>query len=246
MLTMLAIGSFAFIPNLASADTTIQKLSVRMRGIITYWGTTPVFGWIVANARIADINGTHHEWAGVHAMWSYDKPRLNCTEPPKENVTFSFYTARLVESSMIKLNYSGYDFYVSGLWNVAKITTSIYVDEYGELIRVEHIFEPILTNATGELRVFSHWKVFELDIDGIDLLSGFVVMWRIAYTEIRIFDIAGPTGEPDDKINIFDIVRVAKAHKAVPGMPHYHVEMDFDFSFRIDIGDLTTVAASLE
>jgi len=241
MLAMLAIGSLGFIPNPANADTIFQELSVRVRGIITQWGATPVFGWIAANAIKVNLNGTYHKWAGVHAMWSYDKPRLNCSRPPTENFTFSFYTARLIKSSVVRLNYSGYDFYISGYWNVVNITTSVYVNENGELINVTRVFEPILTNATGELRVFSHWKLFELDIDGIDLLSGFVTMWRITYLEIRICDI-----NDDDKVDIIDIVRVAKAYRTVPGMPGYNVEMDFNLDCRIDIGDLTTLAANRE
>ena len=240
MLAMLAIGGLSFIPSSASADTQFQTLSVRMHGIITQWGPTLVFGWIGANARMVNANGTYHEWAGVHAMWSLERPRLNCSAPPTENFTFSFYAARLVNSSLISLNYSGYDFYISGLWDVNKITTSIYVNENGELINVTRVFEPILANATGEMRVFSNWMRFELDINGIDLLSGFVIMYRIAYTEIRIVDI-----NDDGKVDVIDLVRVAKAYRAVPGMPRYNVDMDFNFDFNIDIGDLTTVAANI-
>jgi len=241
MFAILAIGSFGSILNLANADTQIQELSVRLRGIITQWGSSPVFGWIAANAIKVNLNGTYHKWAGVHAIWSYEKPRLNCTKPPTENFTFSFYVAKLLKSEMIRFNYSGYDFYISGLWNVTKITTSVYVNENGELINVTRAFEPMVTNATGELRVFSHWKLFELDIEGIDLLSGFVWWWRITYLEIKLCDI-----NDDGKVDIIDIVHVAKAWRAVPGMPNYNVEMDFNFDLKIDIGDLTTLAANRE
>jgi len=245
MLAMLAVGSFSLIPSLASADTEIQRLSVRMRGIITQWGSDPVFGWLDAHAVKVNLNGTYREWAGAHAMWSYDRPRLNCSKPPTENVTFSFWAARLVKSSMIRFNYSGYDFYISGLWNVANITTSIYVNEIGEIINVTRVIEPWLTNATGELRVLPHLPYlppsFELYIEGMPLLSGFVVMWRIVYIEIKICDVNN-----DDKVDLIDLVRVAKVYRAVPGVPHYIIEMDFDFNFRIDIGDLTTLAANIE
>jgi hypothetical protein len=240
MLAVLAMVSF--IPRIAG-DTQIQVLSVRMRGFITQWGETQVFGWIAANAKKVNINGTEKpDFAMVHAMWSNDKPRLNCTKPPENGTTFSFYIAKLVpKTEMVKLNYSGYNFYISGLWNVVNITTTIYVDENGGIINVTRVLEPLLTNATGELRVFDHWKHFELAIDGIDMLSGFVFMWRIAYTEIKMCDL-----NDDDKVDLIDIVHVARAYKAVPGMPGYKVEMDFDFNYRIDLGDLTTLAANTE
>jgi hypothetical protein len=249
ILAMLAIFSFA--PNLATADTEIQKLAIHLRGIIMQWGENPAFGWVEAHAVKLNLNGTYHEWALVHAMWSLDKPKLNCTKPPTENVTFSFYVAHIVpHTEMIRFNYSGYIFYISGLWNVAKITTSIYVDGSGEIINVTKVFEPILTNATGEFRMLPHPPMmpapFELAIDGIPMLKGIVIFWRIAYVEIKICDITGDNGEPDGKVDIVDLVRVAKAYKAVPGTPKYSLEVDFDFNYEIGTGDLTTVGANIE
>jgi len=242
IIAMLALGSFSFVLSATNGDTTIQKLSVGMRGIMTQWGSDQVFGWIAAHAVKVNLNGTYREWARVHAMWSYDKPRLNCTKPPTENVTFSFYIAKLVNASMISLNYSGYDLYISGLWNVAKITTTIIVED-GIVINVTRVFEPVLTNATGELRVMLDPlpPKFELAIDGIEMLSGFVWMWRIIYTEIKICDL-----NDDGKVDLIDLVRVAKGFRAKPGLPHYHMDFDFDLNFIIDIGDLATLAANID
>jgi len=249
MLVMLAV--FSFVPNLATADTIIQRLSVRLRGIITEWGTDQVFGWTVAHAVKLNLNGTYREWALVHAMWSFDKPKLNCTKPPTENLTFSFYIAHIVpRTEMVRFNYSGYVFYISGLWDVAKITTSIYVNGTGAIINVTKVFEPILTNATGEFHMLPHPPMmpapFELAIEGIPVLKGFVIFWRICYVEIKICDVTGEQGEPDGKVDIVDLVRVAKAYKAVPGTPKYSIDIDFDFNFEIDTGDLTTVGANID
>jgi len=237
LMAMLAIG-------LVGASTHIEALTVRARGIITQWGSEQVFGWVDAHAVMVDKNGTYHEWARVHAMWSYDKPRLNCTKPPTENVTFSFYVAKLVKSTEINLSRPGLNLYIAGFWNVAKITTSIYVNGEGKLINVTRVFEPILTNATGEFRTFPGpplGYVFELDIDGIEMLSGFIRGFIIIYKELKICDL-----DDDGDVDLIEIVRVAKIYKAVPGMPGYNVEMDFDLNYRIDMGDLTTVAANIE
>ena len=242
MLAMLAIGSFSFMANPANADTQVERLGVHMRGVVTQWGSEPVFGWIGAHVGIANLNGTHREWARVHAVWSNEKRRLNCSEPrTPENFTFSFYTTRLVESSEIKINYSGYDLFISGLWNVARITTTILVNENNELISFTRTFEPIVTNATGELHVFANWHRFELSITGMDLLSGMVVGLAYRYFELKVCDT-----DDDGKVDLIDLTRVAKRYGAMPGMSNYNHDFDFNFDEKIDIGDLTTLAANIE
>ena len=65
LLAMLTIG-------LVGGDTYIEGLTVRARGIITHWGSEQVFGWVAAHVVMVNKNGTYHEWARIHAMWSYD------------------------------------------------------------------------------------------------------------------------------------------------------------------------------
>jgi len=241
VLAIIATSTLAFMPALARADTQIQTLGIKARGLVTNWGNDTAFGWIDAVARLINNNGTKKEWAGVQALWSLDKPRLNCTRPPTENVTFIVYTARLTNSSLVSLNYSDYNFYISGTWNVNKITTSIYVNENGTFLYAEKTIERQLTDAQGELRVSQNWMRFELAIEGIPALSGFVVFHRIAYVEIKLCDL-----DDDGKVDLVDIIRVAKAWRAVPGTPRYSVDADFNFDCEINLPDLTTLAANIE
>jgi hypothetical protein len=175
MLAVLAIGSLSFIPNLANADFVGQSTWIRGRGIINQWGDKQVFGWIGFHVRMVNLNGTYREGAMIHAVWSEQAPRLNCTEPPRENFTVVVYAARMLNTTEVEMNYSGYNLFVSGYWNVVKITTSIYVTETGELINITRVIEPFVTEATGELHVFGNWHLFELSISGIDTLSGVIV-----------------------------------------------------------------------
>jgi hypothetical protein len=241
MLAMLATSSFVFISSQTNADTQAQSLWIRMRGGITQWGDEQVFGFIGANARIVNANGTHHEWARVHAIWSEEPHRLNCTEPPRENFTFVLYAARLVNTTYVKLNYSGYDLYISGLWNVIKITTTIFVDQNGKPLNVTRIFEPIVTGGEGELHVLARWHLFELSINGIPLLRGFVRDALIRFVEIRIYDV-----NDDGKVDLRDLVKVARRYNTVPGLFNYDHDMDLNEDNKIDIGDLTTIAANIK
>jgi len=243
MLAVLAISSFSFIPNLARGDDsfTAEKTYVRMCGLIDHWGLNSTFGWMGAHAKMQNINGTLSSSAQVHAVWT--------TSPPKPhegatNFTYSFYAAKLVNSSMIALNYSTYDFYISGFWDVYNITFVYYHrNEQGEFDGEDFnvTIEPVVSDATGELRVFGNWTKFEIDIAGIDLLSGEVLYYCIRHMEIEMGDVNG-----DGEVNIHDLVSVAHAYGSKPGIGGYGFDLDFNFDFNIDIGDLTTVAANIE
>jgi hypothetical protein len=50
----------------------------------------------------------------------------------------------------------------------------------------------------------------------------------------------------DGKVNINDLVKMAKRYKAVPGTRGYSLDFDFNGAGMIDIGDLTTLAANIE
>ena len=245
MIAMMTIGGFALIPSLASADTQFQKLWVRLGGIITRWDNTSVFGWIGAYAAMINANGTYYEWAKVHAIWTTEPRRLNCSEPPAtpENFTFSFYAAGLAETSAVRMNLT--HVYISGLWNVVKITITVLVDETGALISFTKTVELIVTNATGWLLVFPHpvyGYTFILSIEGIDLLMGIIVGCKWSYVEIKICDVTGD----DNEVNLRDLVKVAKSYRTVPGLWNYNHDVDFNFDYKIDMGDLTTVAANME
>jgi hypothetical protein len=244
LLAMLAVGTFAFIPTLAQADeTTNQSLWIRTRGHINDWGTDRAFGWINAHVRMIDVNGTYREWAQVHAAWSTDLPHMNCSQMPTENFTFVHYSARLVvNSSDVALNGTDFDLSITGLWNVTKITLSVYVDENGTLLYVERVIEPYLPElAAGELKVFNNWNRFELSITGMPSLSGFVIWTRMAYLEIKLFDMNN-----DGKVDIRELARIATRFRLTPGTFNYDHEADVNCDDVIDIGDLTTIAANLE
>ncbi len=242
MVAILAIGSLALIPNFANADTTdLSRTWVRLQGFVNEWGNDSAFGWLRANAKIVNDNGTLHEWAMVDAMWSKEIKRLNVTDDQIGTFTFSFYTARLANASMVALNYSGYDLYIAGLWNVTKFTTTLTIN--ATAMPMNFTFartkEQIVTLALGDLHVKG--LQFGLDINGIDSLSGHVRMAIIQFKEIKFFDV-----NSDGKVDIKDLVRVAKRYGAVTGMKNYDFDMDFNLEGKIGIGDLTTIAANIE
>ncbi len=243
MLILLAMGSF--VPTLAQAESiSIERIWVKMRGQITQWGTSPTIGWIWAHAKMVNITDASREWAGVRAIWPTHHLHLNSTQPP-ENFTISFFTAKLVNTSSIELDYSGYDFYISGLWNVYNVTLVYLVDGSGNLLNFSLSIEALVIQGEGELCVLNDWHDFQLSIDGIDMLSGTVITYAVGQLEIKICDISDEDGSAG-KVDIHDLVRLARRYGSMPGFGIYDIEMDFNFDFRIDIGDLTTLAANIE
>lgn len=248
MFAILAIGSFALIPNLSNADTRVSSIWVRLNGFINSWGNDSVFGWLRALAFTINNNGTTNEWASVNALWSNQTVRLNVTQDAPGTFTFSYYMARLVNTSMIDFNSSGYDLYISGLWNVSKITTTLTISPtaINHLVNFTRTDEQILGDAQGYLALPNQTPRFELNITGIDVLTGYVAMSVLQFKQIQFFDVAGPNGVPDGKVDIHDLVRVARAYGTVVGMSGYSFDMDFNLAGRIDIFDLTTIAANIQ
>jgi hypothetical protein len=247
MLAILAAGSFALIPGLTVANGPVSQITktwIQLRGTIIQWGEEEAFGWLKVNARIANDSGTIRQWAMVDAMWSNgtnDMIRLNPAEDQPGSFSFSHYAARLVNASKIALDNPDYDLYIAGLWNVSKITITITIDATSMLANFNRTIEPIVNLEEGELRVPKGINKFELDITGIDMLTGFLRMRAFSIREIKFYDVNG-----DGKVDIRDLVRVARRFGSVPGMRAYDFDMDFNLDGAVGLGTLTTIAANIE
>jgi hypothetical protein len=295
MLALMAMSVFSFVPNLANADFERQGTWVRMNGFITQWNTTDgntttTFGWIVANAAIVNKSGTVHEWAMAHATWSdimraypmgeHPLGDVNVTDTGEAedrdnhvwsgnfSLTFSFYTARLLNFSELSFNKTetGHDFYLAGYWNASQITETINItsitssgdswSQYDRQMTVTWTETPLAINKTGTL--VADWGVvvlpepgsipgpigvgtFELHIEGVGTLGGFAWKSFIWARELNPCDFDG-----QGKVDISDLVRVAKHYGEAPGFGNYDPSLDVEGEGQIGIGDLTTVAANIQ
>ena len=257
----------------ANADNyAYQGTWLRTRGIITKWGTAPVFGFLGVWAAIITKNGTTQEYAHVNAMWSPAVTRLNCSHAPTGNFSFSYYTGKLIELQGIAFNTTSYAMNITGLWDVYNITTTITITpmlndshEYWSPWNVTTVSEQMLTNATGLLQISgtnrTDWpseggwttptlfmgSPFELNITGIEALTGSV--WRYVFSPqgINVCDINGNCTNSGG-VDLLTLVQAAKLYGARPGLGNYN-ENAFDFDFNcqgyVGIGDLATIAANI-
>jgi len=235
--SVLAMTLALMIPTFAQpAFAQPAETWVMMHGMINSYGGVPAtYGMTWAYAKIG-------EWANAYAFWiplslGPTFGGLNIT------FTYSFYAARLVNASVVELNYTGYDFYISGIWDVNKLTFEYINGNFSKTIEV------VVDDAPGELSVTSNWQVFTISITGIELLSGTVMFYHVTSVgPIPIGDITGPIGQIDHRVDIYDLVEVAQAYGSTPGnpsMPGFDFSIDLNFDFTVDIYDLTTLAANL-
>jgi hypothetical protein len=217
---------------------------VRVVGFVTDYNDSSAFGHLDANAKISISNSTTGENVSkVHLFWApVSKETVSFNADATENLTYSFYAARLINTTTVALNYSGNDFYVSGLWNVLNVTFSFYGTSPWDYQKTASYVEQ---NVTGDLRVYGDWQNFTASIAGFSDVNGSVRHFMTHARAILNGDIFG-----HGRVDIYDLVYVARRVGSTAGGPQWggpsnfeDVERaDLNFDFHVDIYDLVTVA----
>jgi hypothetical protein len=221
---------------------SIQYTWVHVAGKVTYYGGIPSHGWLTAHAKLSEFENI----TKAHVCWI---PYLTPGKPLRGsiNYTFTFYAARLINTTTVQLNYNGYDFYIAGLWTVINVTCKYYGENFEHYEEYKSI---IVQNATGELKVYNGWQDFTVSISGFNNVIGKVVFSRISSLRISECDV-----NYDGKVDIADLVHVARRIGSTPGcvmgsfglsMFTEFVSIDFNFDFKIDIHDLFSVATEIK
>jgi len=219
--------------------TTLPNLTytwVSVIGWVTKYGNENATGWLNAQAIITNVTAV----AKVHLAWM-PKPIITPGPTPKStNFTYSFYAASLINTTTVAMNYTGFDFYVSGLWTVYNVTFTYSGPSFRQCKENMTVAKQ---NATGTLEVSGGWKNFVVSITGFSDVNGLVQRAIISHRRIMDGDFTGK-----GYVNIFDLVAVAKHMGDTPGMGQglmglQEVETyDLNFNFQIDVYTLVTVA----
>jgi len=215
--------------------TTAQQVNatwVVVRGRVKFFGLQNAIGWCGIYAKV-------EEWAKAFIAWMpWSGPQIP--------VIINFHAAILNQTRMVKLDYAGADIYIEGLWDVYNVT---YIFEPGKTSGNYSLIKKLWVEDYGTFSVTGGWKNFIVSINGLDMVSGEVTHYVVRPgAAIPIGDVSGQTaGIPDRNVNIWDLVHTAKAYNLPPGV-NYNFDMfgmDFNFDFKIDILDLTTIAVHL-
>jgi hypothetical protein len=245
----------------SDGNTTRTSGWIVANAAIVNWNGT-VHEWARAHAFWSDLMRVYP--MGEHPL---GEDEYNDTAGGSFFSTFSFYTAKLLNFSELSFNKTetGHDFYLLGIWNVSEITETINITwsesgndtwtEYNRQITVTSTETPLATNANGTLvadwLVVADWMgtpwvgTFALSIDGVGTLTGFAWRGFEWMHELNICDFGDAQGNPRGTVDINDLVKVARHFGEVPGFGSYDPSLDVNGDGKIDIGDLTTVAANI-
>ena len=245
----LVAESAASMPNMMNiSNKPVSSSWVRINGVITNWGTTEARGQLHTQAKTSLLQSSDsRQLASATAIWTTNITRAIQTFKTKENFTYVFYTARLLNASVSTLNTGSpaTNYFINGTWNIATVnsTVTIITNVNGEITRVIRNQDSSIKKAYGELNVTDNWSKFTLKITGLDPLTGLV--YRSMTRQIQFNPFIMTDDFTGNVVTRFDIKTVGKCYGASPGWGSYDTKMDFNNNYRVDIADISTVAANL-
>ncbi len=246
----LAVGSVAASKSdtsnsLLSNRQSLQKSWVRINGVITHWGTEEVNGLLQTRARTTLLaTDNTNQLASATAMWTTNDSRPISSVRSKENFTYVFYSARLNNASVSELNMDENDYFLNGTWNLYTVTSNITVitDENNTIVKVHRESDTQITKAYGTLNITDNWTNFTLAITGQDPLTGTVFRSMTRQMQFNPFKIIE---DSSTKVTKADLSEIVKCFHAMPGWGNYNSQMDLNGNFKVDIADLSTIAANI-
>ncbi len=214
---------------------------MHFRGAITQWGDETFHGSVTVKTRTLNVPlPIFKPWVTARAFWS-NEPRPIASNPiPVGITTFTHYKARLVRLIALRGKQEAMNLNITGIWNVNKFKITSEFDEKGVLLKSMLEVTPIVTGARGQLHITEGWKEFDLEIEGIDTVKGIEISMITTTRMMHPFSFEGaslPT--------LKDLFQIMRHFRAMPGFGNYDPELDYNGDSKIDIADLTTVAANM-
>ncbi len=214
---------------------------MRFRGTITQWGSDPYHGSVTVNAKTANVPpAIFRPRVAVNAIWSNEPRPIASAAKPVGQVTYTHYTARLVWLIAIRGRQDTMNLNVTGIWNVNEVKITSEFDEDGVLIQITREVTPIVTRAKGQLHITEGWKKFDIEIEGTDTLKGIAIGMMTTTRMMNPFSYEGGL-----RATLKDMYQIMRCFRAMPGFGNYNPELDYNSDSKIDLADLTTVAANL-
>ena len=240
------VGQSNMQTNMSNALT--QRSYIRINGVISQWGTTAASGTIQTQAGTSThlTSGTN-QLAAATALWTTNTSRPISGVQSKQNFTYTFYEARLTNASVSTLSASSAatNYFLNGTWNVYTVISNVTIitNTDGQITSVHRSTDTSVQKAYGELNVTDNWTKFTLSINGIDPLSGSVFRYVQRQVQFNPFKVTDDTST--NVVTKADVAAVIHSYGAMPGWGNYDARYDFCGHYKIDIADLSTVAANI-
>ena len=240
--------NFATAMPTSTTDTMANRLMsaswIRLKGVVTQWGTTDVRGTLQTQARVAtrQVSGVN-ELTSATAIWTTNLTREISAVKSISNFTYVYYVARLPNASIASATVDSATAYsLSGTWNLANVTSTITIltDDSGAITKIHRDQDIITSKASGKLTVTGN--TFTLNIEGINPLTGsvFRTITRSWYNPFKMTD-----DSTTSTVTRNDVRAIAQNYGAMPGWGNFDSNMDFNNNYRVDIADISSVARNI-
>jgi hypothetical protein len=237
-----APGAMAYAMKDNFSNRLTQASWIRLNGNIQQWGTVDVRGTLQVQAH----NATHaasgaNSMTSASAIWTTNLTRSIQAARTVQNYTYTFYSARLNNGSVSTQSSSTGSYFINGTWNVANVTSTVTfnTDENGTITHVHRDQDVVPMKAYGELKVTGN--TFTLSITGLDPLTGSVYrqITRSWFNPFKMTD-----DSTSNVVTHADVKAIGACYGCMPGWGNFDQSMDFNNNYRVDIADISTVAAN--
>jgi hypothetical protein len=243
----------AFPMSTRMSNRPVQANWIRLKGPITSSDSTPVTGLLQVTARSATLQSSEtRDLTSAVAIWTKDSRPIDAMKA-KESFSYTFYSARLLrdQASTIETKSEGNTYTITGSWNVATVTSSVTItkNEAGEITNVQRKSETNVEPKVSGTLVVTAMNTFTLTLTGEDTLTltGLVNRYVNRQMQFNPFKITDDSigNVASNTVTREDIKAVTKCYGAMPGWGSYDTRMDFNNNYRVDIADISTIAANM-
>ena len=222
---------------------------IRLKGPVKMLGDEPVTGLLQVTARLATLQSSEtRELTSASAIWTKDSRPIDAIKA-KESFTYTFYSARLLKDPAPLVTNSENTYTIVGSWNVATVTCSVTITKNtdGVITNVQRKSETNVDPKVDGKLVVTGMSEFTLTLTGKPALTGSVNRYVTRQMQFNPFKITDDTigNVVSNTVTREDIKAVTKCYGAMPGWGSYDTRMDFNNNYRVDIADISTVAANM-
>jgi hypothetical protein len=236
-------------PNRMS-NRPVQANWIRLKGPVNEWGGEDVTGLLQVTARSAALQSSEtRELTSASAIWTKDTIRPIDAIKAKESFTYTFYSARLLRDTAPMVTNSENTYTIVGSWNVATVTCSVTIttNTDGDITNVQRKSETNVDPKVEGTLVVIGMSEFTLTLADKPALTGSVNRYVTRQMQFNPFKITDDTigNVVSNTVTREDIKAVTKCYGAMPGWGSYDTRMDFNNNYRVDIADISTIAANM-
>ncbi len=233
------------------ANRLTQATWIRINGNINQLTTSDstvavlVRGQLQTQARVAvHQSGDTKQLTAATAIWTTET--TTAAEKAKESneFTYTYYIARLPNALVSDTNSkitTPASYVLAGTWNLATVVLTVTTQTNEDGTVTKHRTQDITpSQKEGTLTVTDN--TFSLNINDVGVLTGSIYrsITRSWFNPFKMSD-----DSTTSTVTRSDVKLIAQNYGTMPGWGNFNSNMDFNNNFRVDIADISTVAANM-